>query len=537
MKKVIVAGLCLAALGGCAVAPERAVDISQPKTPIVKTKTNFTQALRCMDDLLLAFGKRGILVGSDGIPDLTGKINAGTEQMVKTALQRMSTKSRAFDYINVLGLTDDRQTPSVAEAVRQQIGQAQELPPFFIEGAITQVDQNVARDGTGAGVGTPWVTLGYSEDQLLSIVSMDMRMGNTVSGRFLPGVFTTNTITVVATGSGADAEGVIKKGSVFLEVSQDRAEGTHQAVRTLVELGMIELVGKLTKVPYWRCLEIEATNPLVYEQARDWYSVLPGSERIEVVQAAMARDGLYRGPVDGRMTPEFREAVNRYKASRNLIADGRVDFDLYYQFLVENRAVAPARMADSGRRSRRTLAGDALQGSKPEGDAKAFEASFDPGPGGTSGRPEGSAFQGLTLGFVGGPRQRVRPGEALQVAVSVDREADVFCYYQFVEKGAVRVVRIFPNRWQPDGRLAPGQSVAVPGAGARFDLRPASVGFEEQIACVAREGGYTADDLPQVARLGDLAPLPVGRVAQAVDNHQASDQLQTAVRTLRWRVE
>ena len=52
-----------------------------PKTPATKTITNFTQALRCMDQLFLAHGKQGIVITSAGVPDETGKVRTGTMKM------------------------------------------------------------------------------------------------------------------------------------------------------------------------------------------------------------------------------------------------------------------------------------------------------------------------------------------------------------------------------------------------------------------------------------------------------------------------
>ncbi len=60
-----------------------------PKTPAIKTITNFTQSLRCMDELFYAYGKQGIAITSAGIPDETGKVKTGTKEMLITAVSKM----------------------------------------------------------------------------------------------------------------------------------------------------------------------------------------------------------------------------------------------------------------------------------------------------------------------------------------------------------------------------------------------------------------------------------------------------------------
>ena len=62
---------------------------------------------------------------------------------------------------------------------------------------------------------------------------------------------------------------MIGKAGLTFSVALDRSEGFHQAVRELVDLSTIEVLGKLMRVPYWECLSIEPTNPHFQAQARD----------------------------------------------------------------------------------------------------------------------------------------------------------------------------------------------------------------------------------------------------------------------------
>ncbi len=78
-----------------------------PRAPAVKTITNFSQALRCMDELFLAFDKRGIVITSAGIPDETGKVRTGTKEMLITAVAKMTMRSGAFDFIDLHSGADD----------------------------------------------------------------------------------------------------------------------------------------------------------------------------------------------------------------------------------------------------------------------------------------------------------------------------------------------------------------------------------------------------------------------------------------------
>ena len=61
---------------------------------------NFNEALRCMDGMFVAQGKRDVYITTAGIPDATGLISAGTKEMFITAVSRMSASSGAFRFVD-----------------------------------------------------------------------------------------------------------------------------------------------------------------------------------------------------------------------------------------------------------------------------------------------------------------------------------------------------------------------------------------------------------------------------------------------------
>ncbi len=97
-SRLILAGLSVTGLLAACVAtppkPETATVVTAVKTPVAKTVTNFTPALRCMDDLMLAYGKKDIVITTAGIPDSTGKVMAGTKEMLISAAMGGSPASR-----------------------------------------------------------------------------------------------------------------------------------------------------------------------------------------------------------------------------------------------------------------------------------------------------------------------------------------------------------------------------------------------------------------------------------------------------------
>ncbi len=141
-----------------------------------------------------------------------------------------------------------------------------------------------------------------------------------------------------------------------------------RALRTLVELTALEMIGRYTKVPYWECLGLAGTDPRAKQIAYDQYSSMRDDERIAFVSAALKSNGYYSGPKVTAMTPDLRAAAARYQQENNQPAMGLLSFELYYALLGTPGAIAPplpalttpvvAAHVDAGRRAvRHALAG------------------------------------------------------------------------------------------------------------------------------------------------------------------------------------
>ena len=171
---------------------------------------------------------------------------------------------------------------------------------------------------------------------------MDLNVGKLTTRQILPGISASNSIAVVQSGKGADIGGLIGKAGISLSVSLDKSEGFHQAVRSLVELSTIEVLGKLTHVPYWECLRIEPTNPNFRAEAREWFDAMGESERQSFVRTALSRAGYLGG---SGSDAKLSSAMARYQAENDLVPNGRVDFDLYYRLLASDSRHAGAAQA------------------------------------------------------------------------------------------------------------------------------------------------------------------------------------------------
>jgi hypothetical protein len=473
MPTATVAALLAALLiGGCQDRPETAMDAAQPHTAPVRNIGNFNQALRCMDDMFLSYGKHDIFITTAGIPDATGLIAAGTKEMFISAVSQMSAKSNAFRFVDYDPTQLDVQVLSEMVGLRNDFV----APSYYVRGAITQLDSGVLSSSQGAALSLPTFDIGISHDQVVSIISIDLNVAKLTTRQILPGITANNSIAVVESGKGADIGGIIGKAGLSLSVSLDRSEGFHQAVRNLVELSTIEVLGKLTHVPYWQCLSIEATNPNFRTEARGWFDGMTASERERFVREALLRNGYLQ---DADNSGDLSSAIARYQASNDLIPSGRIDFDLYYRLLA----------------------------SRPQQAVAAPAASLTPVVAATAPTPSPASVPvHAILSTTRGPRPSYRTGESMTLQVQPTQDAFVYCYYQDAEG---EIARIFPNRFQPDPFLHAQQLIEIPpSAPGSFAIRFDKPGAQEAVSCLAsdREVGLR---LPDALKTKDLEPLPV----------------------------
>ncbi|MFA6971036.1 MAG: DUF4384 domain-containing protein [Gallionella sp.] len=461
-----------------------------PKTPASKTITSFSQALRCMDELFLQYGKQGIVITSAGIPDETGKARTGTKEMLITAISKMTLKSHAFDFIDFHSVGDD--LGRLFEATGNASAM---LPDYYIRGSVTQMDDNAIRTNKGGGLALPFLDLGVSKEEAFDVISMDMSVGQAATRRILPETSTSNTMILTKSGKSGEAGGKVFKMGLSFNMDLSKSEGVGAASRTLIELGLIESLGKFTQVPYWRCLDVDSTNPAMMGQAQEWYETSKEKDRILFVQRKLAGMSRYRGALDGVMNEDLKTSIAEYQAASGLIADGRVNFDLYYSLLddIQNRlAELPA--AQPSRQPVQT----AVQTPAAMPAVTAVVRPFS-----------------VRLESDKGVRPVYNVGENLNLNLSLAATGSVYCYYEDASKNTAR---IFPNQFNANPTLNAGSLVRLPSGGfkIKFDQKGS-----ERVACM---GSDLEVVIPQrLAGTRDLRPLPVKSLDDVVSQFKSAN--------------
>lgn len=502
---LLAAGFTVMVLGGCVTDPGKAPTLAQPRTPIVRTLTSLSQAKSCMDQLLLDGGRLRIPITSELILDPSQTVKVSTDDMIINAISDMTARSRAFEYRHVEGASS--RVSRLRNAYR--IESTVRPPNVYIRGSISQIDNSVATDGVSGAVTLPWVSLSAGRNQSLETITIDLQLANVADETIVSGMTTSNTITVISSGDSQSSRGLIHNGSMgaalSISLSSTQREGRSQAVRTLLEYSLIELLGKYTHVPYHRCLEMESTDPATMQTARRIYDELGPEGRTRAIQTALKAGGEYQGPVDGLMSTALQSAITAAKIKRGIAGDGRIDFPLFYGLYNENllpAAVLEARTTDPAT-------------TPPRPSGRTAEDGRDP--------------IGLSLRIA---NEKLQPGDNVRLEVSVQVPARLYCYFQYTSEGSVKVARIFPNRFQSENLLKPGQSLAIPASDEHFEMKYDGA-TSDGVACIATTADYSGRNRPSVLAQPDLAPLQMqwqGGLGYPIYMHQVVDTLNTSVR-------
>ena len=388
------------ALGGCAAlpgpSPVETPGAAEPKTPPVRKLTSFSNAMSCMDDLFLGYGVKTKYIGAISVPDQTGAgIGGGALSMLISAVSEMNRRSNAFQFVYLpvsfagdvpnaeTGRFDFVQLMNHIQIALQGRRELIDMPDYLLIASVSELDQHVIRRGVGGGIDLTEIGIGASGERQVSVMTTDFNVADGKSFKILNGKNATNTVAIINRGAGVDLDARFEGAGGFLTLAINHAEGHHAALRNLIQLSAIETLGKLSQVPYQRCL-------------------------------------------------------------------------------VQRRA-APRAVTSTG-------------------------------------------VSAITLTTPRGDNPRYRVGDKIEVNVSPNRTADVFCYYENA-KGKIWQVR--PNKFQPRTTLGARETARIPGT-PRFDLVLDTAPATEKLMCLAtpaETAGAIVQRLPNTATRTDLQPL------------------------------
>lgn len=331
-------------LSGCSVLDVEYPDEIKEARPVqapVRNITGFTEGLQCMDSLFLKYNVKAIRVTSAPIPDFSenrGDAGYGAREMLISAISTMSQRSGAVRFVAY-----DRSTPDII-ALQSAHPRKDEfvVPDFFIRGAVTQIESAPYSKQGGYSMSANDIdeaeiqsgSLSNSNSAALQSVSADLNMGLINNFEVLPGIYSSNSMSVEKRGSSDDVSVNIWKLGAIYSISENKQDALSSGLRSLMEVGMIELFGKLYNLPYWQCLGMLGDDTELDAKAREAYNDMGDEERIRWIgdqlkrRKFLAENASYLRE-DDQMSDAMRQALAHFKIKHDLFGSALVSFEVF----------------------------------------------------------------------------------------------------------------------------------------------------------------------------------------------------------------
>lgn len=474
------AALSAALLAGCATGPSKqaVADVRARQNPVDRSQrsiTNFTPALRCMDEWMFKAGTRDVTMMMEEMRDATQKVPVSARDMMTSAISDMTRRSRAVR-LSVFGSDQGNLAQLLQQAQKTQAFSV--IPEFNLRGTISQFDEDVQRQASSFGLlAERAFGVRLSNETRFSVLGFDAALVRTDNFTLVPGASSKNTTVVAKRSAGAgDGQGRLLGAGAVFSFDAARAEGNAQAARNMIELAAVELVGKLIHAPYWQCLGLPDDQPEVARELEDWFFSMDEAERIAFYKDRMRERRWFDGAIDGTPSPEFDQALADYRRALGLPVTGPMDLAFFKRFVTAEVPVGS--LAPRPRAGTAAVAKAGTAAVPAESPAKAAAAGPTP--------PAAPPLQVFTRNIANG---------LAEVQLVAAAAGYVYCYAQDPASQAIQ--RIYPNRFSRDPRIEAGALVALPGAG-KFTLDA-----KQRFACMhAPREIYNG--LPPPLRWGDF---------------------------------
>jgi hypothetical protein len=443
------------ALGGCAVVPtaanlQRVREQANPVDMAQRAVTNFTPALRCMDDMLVRGGVRDISLMTEELRDSTQHVPVNARDMMISAFSDMTRRSRAVR-VATFGNDQGHLTTLLQQAQKTEAFSA--VPQYSLRGSISQIDEDVQRSGGLLGAVAQQFGVRLASETRVSMLGFDAALVDTRDFTVVPGVSSKNTTVITRRDANAsDGQAQLRGTAAVFSFSAARSEGTAQAARNMVELAAVELVGKLVRLPYWQCLGLPDDHAEVRRELDDWVLGMSPPERLRVAQERRREQRYYNGPADGRNSPSLQQAMKAASAALAAAPPALVhpDDPAFTRLLITRPLPKAAPWPRASRAAQLSLA---------------VQTAAD-------GRPH--------------------------LQVSSDLDGFVYCYAIDEASGSIR--RVFPNRFARDPAIQAGRVLQVPGTSS------VQLTASNTHACL-HTPTEVYSDLPLSLRWGDFEPV------------------------------
>ncbi len=228
-------------------------------------------------------------------------------QMMATAVNRIGGHIRYIPYY-----------PTYLE-LELRLGRpvGRETPLLLFDGAITECDENLDTTESGwngSAVGTYKEQEGEfagsgNKTNNLTRLAIDMHLVEYATSVQLPRIQSSLAVDIRSIKGGYDFAIQILGSGFGLNRSHKITQGKHEAIRTLVDLSVLQVLGKFFQVPYWRCIPVMQPDMEVFRAREEAFSRATTEARIAVIQHLLHNFDYNDVQITGAIDDATRRAI------------------------------------------------------------------------------------------------------------------------------------------------------------------------------------------------------------------------------------
>ena len=344
---IMIVWLSFLTIFGCAGLDPRNVEVELEEEFPVQQKTIFYDSLINLGEMTEIYTTKELKIQCTAVTDDTGssiatkaEIPHDITEMLKSSLNSIGGRVTYIPY-----------APNYAGVLVNQLGYPIEnlaIADVAITGGITEFDRGLETKGKNFNLTAEEtiydepVGVDFSTERKSSVanVTLDFNLINLRTMAGLPRMQTVNSVRVHKAVSERELGFTILGPTFGFKGTLKKIQGRHEAVRLLVQLSAIQIVGRYLKIPYWRLLPNAEPDPVVLKALKADYGKMDFTQKVFTIQKLLILNG-YVVPVTGVLDTQTNVAIqkfdNRYDPERQNINEN-IFLNLYFSVPLDSES-------------------------------------------------------------------------------------------------------------------------------------------------------------------------------------------------------
>ena len=344
---IFLLGVTTFLVGGCTSFKGFSKEEQKIKRPI-DNNTYFTESFTRLNHLLTIFKKPRYRFQVKNIENVTSAkkgMSSDSKNFIKTPLILHMTSLEVLAYEPVYHQFEAKTTGFLYFPDMKKY-----MPQLVIDGAVTQFDKGILSSSSnldldlefGRGRGDSDFRYDHDRGDDLSQIALDLSVFKYKDRSYITGVATQNKIEIHRK-KRKDRFGFFLNGSgVGYSKYNTLQQSKDEALRILTEYSLIQLLGRLYEVPYWRCI-IPNLEPdkRVIDKKVDFFRKSKNKIKIKLIEQLIQFYN-QKSTIDGVLSSEelaiLARITEKYNISYNNVLSNKLYRKLYYfaPFFEEN---------------------------------------------------------------------------------------------------------------------------------------------------------------------------------------------------------